>query len=226
MKLSLPFPDLVAYIQKQFYSFFPDRLEPLDTLAPLVQITVDQIADSFGRSRMKFAFDDEGPCFSHRNTDQYALFLCFLAQAAYRVSHQADTIAVAEKAYAMNKALHGLDVFYEIELPRIMAFAHPVGTVLGRGRFDDYLCIYQGVTIGANLDDVYPTIGRGVVLYAGSAVMGNSRIGDNCLIAAGSLIMDTEVPDNHVCFGRHPDIVMKPTRRNVVRDIFHHTEDN
>lgn len=221
MKLSLPLPDFVAYVQKQFYSFFPDRLEPESDLAPLIQEAINQVAHSFGRSRMKFAFDDEGPTFNHRNTDQYALFLCFLAQAAC----QAGVVAVAEKAYAMNKALHGLDVFYEIALPRIMAFAHPVGTVLGRGSFGDYLCVYQGVTIGANLDEIYPTIGRGVVLYAGSAVMGDSRIGDNCLIAAGALIMDTIVPDNHVCFGRHPDIVMKPTRRNVVRGIFHHDEE-
>lgn len=221
MKLSLPLSELASYIRNQFYSFFPDRRESEEDLVPLVRTALDRVAHSFSHSRMKFAFDGEGPCFNHRNTDQYALFLCFLAQEACR----AGVVPVAEKAYAMNKALHGLDVFYEIDLPEIMAFAHPVGTVLGRGKFSDYLCVYQGVTVGANLDEVYPTIGRGVVLYAGSAVMGNSRIGDNCMIAAGSLIMDTEVPDNHVCFGRHPNVVMKPTQRNVIREIFKYDGD-
>lgn len=222
MKLSLPLSELAAYVQRQFFSFFPDRLEPEDVLAPLVQTAVDQVAHSFSGTRMKYAFGDDGAYFNHRNTDQYALFLCFLAQAANRIG----AIPVAEKAYALNKALHGLDVFYEIALPKIMAFVHPMGTVLGRGKFSDYLCVYQGVTVGANLEGIYPTIGRGVVLYGGSAVIGDSRIGGNCLIAAGSLIMDTEVPDNHVCFGRHPNIVMKPTRRNVVRDIFHHVGED
>lgn len=216
MKLSLEFNEFVAYIQRQFYSFFPDRQEPASDLAPLVQDAVGQLAYAFSQSRMKFAYDGDGPCFSHLNTDQYAVFLCLLAQTACR----AGVIAIAEKAYALNKALHGLDVFYEIDLPKIFAFAHPVGTVLGRGTFDDFLCVYQGVTIGANLKEIYPTIGRGVVLYAGSMVMGDSRIGNNCLIAAGSLLMDMEVPDNHVAFGRHPHVELRPTRRNVIRDIF------
>lgn len=216
MKMSMNATDFTLFLQRQFYNFFPDKQESFDEMLPLVEDSIEQITYSFSMSRMKFAHDAGGPRFSHLNTDQYAVFLCLLAQTAYRNA----AIAIAEKAYAMNKALHGLDVFYEIALPKIFAFAHPVGTVLGRGEFSDYLCVYQGVTIGANLNDVYPTIGRGVALYAGSMVMGASRVGDNCMIAAGSLLMDMEVPDNHVAFGRHPHVELRPNRRDVIRDIF------
>jgi len=51
--------------------------------------------------------------------------------------------------------------------------------------------------------------GENVVLYPGSTVIGDVRIGTNCAIASGAWIKDESVPDNSLVFGRSPDLVIK-----------------
>jgi serine O-acetyltransferase len=145
------------------------------------------------------------------------MFLYLLSNTLFRMDERP---ALASKVYALNKALHGIDVFYEVELPDIFLFQHPVGTVLGRATYRDYFCAYQRCSVGANLDDVYPTIGKGVVMYGGSSIIGASRIGDNCLFSLGATVIDAEVPSGSVVFGTSPALSLRSTRRDVVRDIF------
>src|SRR5437588_860224 len=76
---------------------------------------------------------------------------------------------LAACVYGLNKALHGLDVFYEVELPTIFAFQHPVGTVLGRAHYSNYLLVYQRCTVGSTLSGESPTFEPGVVLFGGSS---------------------------------------------------------
>ena len=59
--------------------------------------------------------------------------------------------------------------------------------------------IYQHVTIGAGKGG-YPIIGNNVTIYANSVVVGNIRIGDNCIIGANSFV-NVDVPDNSVYAG-------------------------
>ena len=127
---------------------------------------------------------------------------------------------VAAKAYALNKALHALDAFYEVELPAIFTFVHPVGTVLGRATYGDHLCVYQNVTVGADPANAHPVIGRSVILYGGSRVIGSALVGDNAVVSAGTTIIGGEVPAGHVAFGQHPNVSTKPTRWNARRDVF------
>jgi serine O-acetyltransferase len=38
---------------------------------------------------------------------------------------------LADRIYYLNKALNGLDLFYEVEMPDVFYLDHPVGTVIG-----------------------------------------------------------------------------------------------
>jgi len=51
-------------------------------------------------------------------------------------------------------------------------------------------------------------------------VIGDARVGNNCLVGAGCSIMGGSVPDNHIAFGQRPMGGIRPTQRNVIRDIF------
>lgn len=218
MRLSLPPEELGAYVARQFAHVFPDGDDPSPVdLRSAVAAALERTERCFSGVRRKYFHSDAGPTFNHRNTDQYAVFLYYLANSAYR---RWGDVAAAEKAYALNKTLHGLDAFYQVELPEVFLLVHPLGTVLGRGRYADYLCVYQGCTVGANLDDVYPDIGEGVALYGGSRVIGASRIGPNSWISAGAAVIDADVPGDCVVFGGRPALGIKPTRRNVKRDLF------
>ena len=209
-------PALTDYVAAQMRAFFPDgELEraPLDAA---VRAALERVEYCFLRNRMKCYWDANGPRFHHRHTDQYAVFLYYLSNSA----HRAGAAPLAEKAYALNKALHGLDAFYEVELPAVFALQHPVGTVLGRASYADYFVAYQNVTVGADLNGGSPAFGPGVVLFGGAKILGSARIGANCFVSAGALILGTTVAPDSVVYGRHPDVVVKPTRRSVVRDIF------
>lgn len=214
---SLPTDVLAAYVGRQAYAAFPDQDETGNLRAALPD-TLERLRRCFSHVRLKGYWAAEGPHFNHLYTDQYAVFLYYLSNTAHRMGLN----SLAAKAYALNKALHAFDAFYEVDLPEVFAVVHPVGTVLGRGTYSDYLLVYQNVSVGADpFRPGHPRLGEGVVLYGGCRVIGNVSIGDNCLVSAGAAIMAGETPDNHLVFGVHPANVLKPHRHDVRRDIFH-----
>ena len=128
MQLSLARNDLALYVRKQFENLFPDGAD-LGDLPKFVDLALGRIEHCFSRVRLKGFFADGEARFSHWHSDQYAIFLYYLANSAFR---ERPGHPIADKAYALNKALHALDAFYEVELPDVFAVQHPVGTVLGR----------------------------------------------------------------------------------------------
>ena len=212
MLLSLSEKELVNYIAAQCANFFPDGRDVRMTLAGIMPEALSKMEFLVSHVNLKYYRKDETPYFSHLNTDQYAAFLYFCANTAY---HRAPGSGVADKLYALNKALHALDVFYAVELPRIFLFSHPVGSVLGRAAYGDYFVCYQNCTVGGNTKLEYPTLGEGVALYANSAIIGHCHVGDNVQISAKSMIMNQDVPNDTIVGGRHPGIEFKKPRHRV-----------
>lgn len=216
MKLSLTADALAAYLARQVSNVFPDSEVAGNEYRPFVDAALERVEYCFAAIKNKYFPQRSKTYFNHRQTDQYAMFLYLVANSVFR---RHGDIALAEKAYALNKALHGLDAFYEIALPDIFGFQHPVGTVLGRARYSNYFFVYQRCSTGAK-DTIYPTIGEGVVMYGGSSIIGNCKIGNNVSLSAGAFVMGQDVPDNSVVFGHSPNLTIKPTRRNVFNDFF------
>lgn len=217
MKLSLSPEDLARYVGLQVGNFFPEGTDTVTPLRRHVGDALDRVERCFQHVRIKYFHDADGPCFNHLHGDQYAIFLYYLSNTIYQA---AGDDPLAAKVYLLNKALHGFDAFYEVRLPEIFAVVHPVGTVLGRATYSDYFCVYHNCSVGSNLECESPVFGRGVVMFGSSRVIGRCRIGDNCLIATATTLLDTSAPDNTVSFGESPQAASKPTRRNVIRDIF------
>ena len=217
MQLSLNRTDLALYVRKQFESLFPDGTD-LSDLPKFVELALDRVEHCFSRVRLKGFFADGQARFSHWHCDQYAIFLYYLANTAFR---ERPGHPIADKAYALNKALHALDAFYEVQLPDVFAVQHPVGTVLGRASYLDYFICYHNCTVGANLDNDYPSFGRGIVMYGGSRVIGKTAVGDNSFVSTGAIIIDGGALEaDSVLHGIYPKAGRSRTERNVVRDIF------
>jgi serine O-acetyltransferase len=217
VQLSLPRTDLALYVRKQFENLFPDGAD-LGDLPDLVDLALGRIEHCFSRVRLKGFFANGEARFSHRHSDQYAIFLYYLANSAFRAK---PGHPVADKAYALNKALHALDAYYEVELPDVFAVQHPVGTVLGRATYSDYFICYHNCTVGANLDNDYPAFGRGVVMYGGSRVIGKTVVGANSFVSTGTIVIDAgQCKPDSVLHGAYPDARRSHTTRNVMRDIF------
>jgi len=217
VQLSLSRTELAAYVRKQFENLFPDAGDLAD-LPPLVDLALGRVEHCFSRVRLKGYFANGQPRFSHLHCDQYAIFLYYLANSAFR---EKPGHPIADKAYALNKALHALDAYYEVRLPDVFAVQHPVGTVLGRATYSDYFLCYHNCTVGANLDNDYPSFGRGIVMYGGSRVIGRTSVGYNTFVSTGAIVMDGgALEPNSVLHGIYPKAGRSRTNRDVVRDIF------
>jgi serine O-acetyltransferase len=218
MKTTLTRDALAAYLARQLSNFFPDREVSGSELQPFVDAGLDRLAICFSRISDKYLPAGQEQKFNPRHTDHYAMFLYLVANTIRKMG---GDLELADKLYALNKALHAIDVYHEVELPEVFFFQHPVGTVLGRAKYGNYFMVYQRCTVGAK-DQTYPSIGEGVVMFGGSAIIGDCAIGSNVWLSLGTIVLGENIPDNSVVFGQPPKIVVKPTQRNIVRDLFDH----
>jgi serine O-acetyltransferase len=147
--------------------------------------------------RYRFCLDKKNikhkPTYVYYHADEYAAFLYFLSNELWKQTQEGS---LAEKIYLLNRYINNLDIFYDRELPNIFHLEHPVGAVIGRASFKDYLVVHQGVTIGGNMNLELPTFDENVVIYTGAMVLGRSSIGKNCQIGAGVMIHNEHIPDN------------------------------
>lgn len=120
---------------------------------------------------------------------------------------------MADKVYYLNKSLNCVELYHEVKLPSVWYCEHPFGTVLGRAEYNDYFFFYQGCTVGGNFRKdgsiIYPKFGKHVKMLSNSKVLGDCHIGSNVIISANCYIKDTDIPDDTIVFGQHPNIVLK-----------------
>lgn len=103
--------------------------------------------------------------------------------------------------------LNGVDLYYQVNLPKIFGAEHPLGTVLGKAEYGNKLFVYQGVTVGGNKMK-YPKIGENVTMYSNSKILGNAVIGNNVAVSANTYIKGEKIPNNCLVFGTSPNLVI------------------
>lgn len=217
MKLTLAPSELASYLCRQLDALFPCYPVSARALRDEVDEALQRIERCFAKLSIKYFQVNGEPRFDPLHTDQYAMFLYILGNTIWR---RGGDERLAGRLYALNKALHCVDIFYEITLPEVWCLQHAVGTVLGRATYGDFFCAYQGCLVGVGLDGRAPLLGRGVVLFGGASVVGACTIGENVWISTGAAVFDEDVPGNNLVIGRSPDLVVRPTRKNVERDFF------
>lgn len=220
MQMELDIGALGNYVARQIGALFPipgdDSVARAELDAALPE-ALDWAEECFACIKVKCFRRNDRPYFSPLIGDQYAMFLYMLA---HTVGRRSPGGTLASRLYLLNKALHGLDLFHEVKMPRVFLLVHPLGTVLGRAHYGDHIVIYQGVTVGGNTKYEYPDIGRDVVLYSNSSVLGRCRLNDGALVAARACLMEIEIPAGHVAFGMHPSVKWRPARHNV-REMYY-----
>lgn len=81
------------------------------------------------------------------HTGKYAILLYYLSRELFIWDGNGER---AEKIYYLNKILHGIDIFYEVNMPAIWGVEHPLGSVMGRATYGDRFYFYQGCTVGGS----------------------------------------------------------------------------
>ena len=140
--------------------------------------------------------DGNTPIFYHLNSDQYSQFLYFLSNSLWKLNGDKN---ICDKLILLNKALHGIWYSYKNNLPKIFAFIHPVGTVLGNANYSDYLIVCQNVTVNTIVKSGH-TFGKGLVLWSGAKIIGEENIGDWVSIGVDACVYKREIPSNSIVY--------------------------
>lgn len=217
LEMTLSPAALAQYVALQLSRFFPDRDVSADEISEALPRTLERVEFNFSHSKSGRYFDGKGARFDHLNTDQYCVFLYYLANTIHRSQGDRTT---ASKLYALNKALNGIDLFFEVEMPDVFGVQHPVGVVVGRAKLSNYLFLYQRCTIGGNLALEYPALEEGVVLFGDTAVVGRTKLGANTWVSVGTRIIDASIPGGNVVVGDPRALVLKPATRQVAEHFF------
>ena len=97
-----------------------------------------------------------------------------------------------------------------LNIGKCFTIVHPLSIVIGNGVIiGDNVKIFHCVTIGQK-NNQYPIIGNNVTIYPHSIVLGGIRIGNNSIIGAGSVVIDS-VPENSIVAG-NPAKILKTNK--------------
>lgn len=204
---------LLTYIVRQLNTFFPDDRGVLpDVIDRNLDEALARIEHCINGVRVWRSGE-----FDYLHSSQYAIFLYYLSNTIWR--NESDRHACT-KLFLLNKALNGIDCFYELELPRVFFIGHSVGIVLAKATYGNFLVLYQNSTVGKN-HGVAPVLGEGVVMYPNTAIIGSAHVGSGSVIAQGVSVINRDTPGNCVVFGgAEGELLFKPPRRDILADIF------
>lgn len=180
-----------------------------------LRLNIDSIEKAANVAFENYYADEDRYKFNYLHTLTWMIFL-------YRVSYilgKNGHIREADAVYYLNKIMHGVDWYHQVKLPRYFKAEHPLGSVLGRAIYGEYLFVYQGTTVGGNRKNdkiYYPVLGDNVLLYANATILGNTKIGNNVVVSANTYIINEVIPDNSIVFGRSPELIIKSNEDYVM----------
>lgn len=215
MKLkNLTRTELVNYTTGQILHFFPDNRQ--DNTRSHIEAHIDQALDRLKKNiNAILAWPNNE--FNYLHSSQYCHYLYFLANTIW--NELGDSI-LCTKLFLLNKALNGIDCFYEIKLPDIFYIGHSVGIVLAKATYSNYMVLYQNSTVGKN-HGIAPILEEGVVLYPNTAIIGRSRVRKGTILSQGTSIINQDTPGACVVYpGLAGKLVFKQPKRQVLEDIF------
>nr|CAN73952.1 hypothetical protein VITISV_007126 [Vitis vinifera] len=140
-------------------------------------------------------------------------FKGFLACQAHRVAHrlwsQGRKILALVIQNRVSEAF-AVDIHPGAKIGRGILLDHATGVVIGETAvIGDDVSILHNVTLGGTgkvSGDRHPKLGDGVLIGAGTCILGNVRIGDGAKVGAGSVVLK-EVPPKTTAVGNPARLV-------------------
>lgn len=210
--------ELRDLVLRQVASLYPVSEREAARLEVAVPAALAACERSFSRIRNKYyAGADGAAVLDPLHGCQWAQFLYRLARALYLTGGGGSPCPLCDKVYALGKALSSADLFYQVELPEVFVFDHPLGAVMGRARYGNFFSFGQGCTVGNNHGS-YPEFGESVFMLSDSKVVGDCRIGDFAIISANAFVKDEDIPSGSIVFGQSPHLVIKENRLEYVKN--------
>lgn len=83
---------------------------------------------------------------------------------------------------------YGIHINSNTQVGSGLCVVHGGSVYLNCKKIGDNLTVYPNVMLGATHKGI-PSIGNNVTIYTGAVISGNVHIGDNCIIAANSVVL-------------------------------------
>lgn len=182
---------LQAYVTRQLDNMFPLLGDAEQLRKESVHVAIERTNRCMSKVKA-----NSGASFNYMISGQYATFLYYLSHDLWRSFGDAD---LATRIFLLNKALNGLDLFYEVEMPDYFLIGHTVCMVFAKATYANYCVFHQGCTVGRNLDD-RPVLEKGVILYPHSSIIGRCHIRENTVLSPGVHLVNTDTPGNCIVF--------------------------
>lgn len=211
----MPREELLSYVARQANYFFPDNtsFEGSDVKAGFA-LGLDRLENCLKTITLPGYHNADGETtFSHMHADQYAQLLYYFGNSLWKLS---GNNAVCSKLLAMNRVLHSIFISYKCDMPDHFVLGHPIGTILGKADYHDFLVVFQGVTVNTDQDaegNPAPHLGKGLFLAAHSKIIGNQTIGDRVSIGVDAMVYGSDIPDDSVVVNRNGAIEVHPRKK-------------
>jgi len=153
-----------------------------------------------------------------RTAVEIFLYPSFWAMLAHRHAHRLHKrrrYFAARFISQLSRFFTGIEIHPAAKIGKHFFIDHGSGVVIGETcEIGNDVLIYQGVTLGGTGKDTgkrHPTVGNHVMIGAGANVLGPIKIGDNCKVGAGTVVL-RDLPPNSVIVGVAGKIVEKKKR--------------
>ena len=212
MRFALPENEVRGQLNRQLASLFPISDKEAAAIDGAWSATFDRLEERFSRIKNKYYNRDGETLFDPLHGCQWTHFLYTLSNEIY---HRGGMRSISDKIYSLNRALSSADLYYEVELPDVFTFDHPLGAVMGRADYSNFFTFSQGCTVGNN-HGAYPRFGERVFMLSNSKVIGDCVVGNNVVIAANAYVKDQDIPSNSLVFGVSPNLIIKESHKATV----------
>jgi serine O-acetyltransferase len=175
-----------------------------------------RLAEQFSRVKNKYYHRGDVPVLRLGHNAQYTVLLYHMARSAFADGRR----GVADRIYSLLRMVSGADLYYEVALPKFWGCDHPLGSVIGRGHFDDGSSLFfsQNCNIGNN-GGIFPRISGSLYMLSNSSVLGKTHVTGNVLLANGACAIDAGDLADCIVFGRSPNLSIKPITSERYREM-------
>lgn len=169
----------------------PDGFLIESTLKEYVPLALDDF-----RRRLHLIKSPADSDFNYLISWHHSVFVYLLSRL---IGNVVEGREAATRLFLLNKALNGIDLFFEVEMGRNFLVGHTVGAVFAKADYGDYCVFHQGCTVGRQ-GDKRPVLGDGTVMFPGSRIIGDCLVRENTVLSVGVNLINTSSPGNCMAF--------------------------
>ena len=175
-------------------------------------------------------FDRDPAC------DEYSIPLLYFkgyhALQSYRIGNwlwRKDRKSMALKLQSRISEVFGVDIHPAATIGHGVFFDHATGVVVGEtARIGNNVSILHSVTLGGTgkvCGDRHPKVADGVLIGAGTKLLGNIKIGEGAKIGAGSVVLE-DIPSHSTAVGVPAQIIGSPEYQLPALEMNHKIQIN